>query len=70
MGFFFFCFSSQLISTSDSVCCKSSHKNKTYWSSYSGSVGLRTQHSVCENADLIPGLGQWVKDLVLPQAVA
>ena len=27
--------------------------------------GLRTRHSVYENADLIPGLAQWVKDLVL-----
>ena len=32
--------------------------------------GLRTQHSVSENAGLIPGLDQWVKHLVLPQAVA
>ena len=32
--------------------------------------GLRTQHSVCEDADLIPGLAQWVKDQVLLQAVA
>ena len=28
----------------------------------------RTQHSVPEDAVLIPGLAQWVKDLVLPQA--
>ena len=28
--------------------------------------GLRTQHSVPENAGLIPSLAQWVKDLVLP----
>ena len=32
--------------------------------------GLRTQHSIREDADLIPGLTQWVKDLALPQAVA
>ena len=33
-------------------------------------IGLRTQHSVCENAGLIPGLPQRVKDPVLPQVVA
>ena len=27
--------------------------------------GLRTQCSLCENAGSIPGLSQWVKDLVL-----
>ena len=32
--------------------------------------GLRTQHSACENAGLITGLTQWVKDLVFLQAVA
>ena len=32
--------------------------------------GLRTQHSVCEDAGLIPGLAQCIKDLALPQIVA
>ena len=31
---------------------------------------LRTQHSVCEDVGSIPGLAQWVMDLVLPQAAA
>ena len=30
---------------------------------------LRTQCCPCEGAGLIPSLAQWVKDLVLPQAV-
>ena len=30
---------------------------------------LRTQHSVCEDSDSISGLTQWVKDLVLLEAV-
>ena len=30
--------------------------------------GLRTLHSVCEDADSIPGLARWVKDPVLLQA--
>ena len=32
--------------------------------------GLRTRQSVREDAGLIPGLTQWVKILVLPQAAA
>ena len=32
--------------------------------------GLRTQHNVCEDAVLIPGLSPWIKDLVLSQAAA
>ena len=31
---------------------------------------LRTQHSVCEDVGSNGGLTQWVKDLVLPHAVA
>ena len=31
---------------------------------------LRTQRYLCEDASLIPGLIQWVKDPALPQAMA
>ena len=32
--------------------------------------GLRTRCCLSEDADLIPGLAPWVKDLALPQVVA
>ena len=31
---------------------------------------LRVPHNVCEHADSIPGLAQWVKDQALLQAAA
>ena len=31
--------------------------------------GLRTQHCLREEMSSIPGLTQWIKDLVLPQDV-
>ena len=39
------------------------------WEFLLGLSRLRTQHCLCENWGSIPGLAQWVKDMVLPQAV-
>ena len=44
--------------------------NRGCGSSHCGSARLRTRHSVCEDAGLIPGLTQWVKDPGLLQVVA
>ena len=33
-------------------------------------TGLRTQHGLCEDTDLIPGIAQWAEDLALVQATA
>ena len=35
----------------------------------SGSAGYEPIYSVCEDAGLVPGLTQWVKDPALPQAM-
>ena len=37
---------------------------------WSSPCGLRTRHSVCEDVGFIPGLTEWVRDLVLPQVGA
>ena len=38
---------------------------RSIWSSYHGSAETNLT-STLEDTDLIPGLAQWVKDLVLP----
>ena len=47
------------------TCCGCSQKIR---SSHSASV-VTNRASIHENLSLIPGLAQWVKDPVLPQAV-